>query len=317
MSEEAADTGALTRLTKTQRELLQEVLPRDPLRRQRELMARALDSSSLQLGSDVAAQAIRAAYSSYDVADGNAGYLLRHYGVDHSELFGNALKSPGTRLTELLSESFKEQTAALSKFVANPFQDHWAYVTNAMAGDNANIALKHLRTSLFKHLDESDWASAIEKIAHETPSEELEAVGHKKADDLPDLDPVLEFCYSYAARVLDLARARLPELSDLAIDGANRIAAASLYIFMSQLPSLFLVIWGIPGFMLGSLLAGTVHALTPQEIKELDAPNQVALGRTCPTCAAPPEVPCVTVSGNSPGTRASSTHKPRLDDVQA
>jgi hypothetical protein len=148
-----------------------------------------------------------------------------------------------------------------------------------------------------------------EKFARTTDVARLEQIGDAPSSDF---DPFLEAYFGYLARVGDWAQNRLPELSDRAAEGANRLAAGMTQVLFAYLLGELMQL-GPLGFALGLLLGGQVQAMSDKEKSRLGPKNRQAVDFPCPTCRVVAGIPCRTYRGADPNKRAKTPHKGRLD----
>ena len=162
---------------------------------------------------------------------------------------------------------------------------------------------------LLAELDTAEIREIVDQIGRETETSDLEQLGDLEPDCV---DPIPEIIFAYAAQFTVWAQERFPHHSARAIEGIERLLAASLYAGLVALPGVLFAIFGLPGFAVGIILAGAATFLNESQKRDLSLDNRIGLSIACPTCAAPPDMWCITIRGSNPGSTAKNLHTPRL-----
>lgn len=128
----------------------------------------------------------------------------------------------------------------------------------------------------------------------------------------PDENPILEAIWHYVARSDTWVKAKYQQYSDPTIRALKYIAVLCIYGFLLTLAGVLSVSLGQPGIAMSVVLLGAAKFIDDNTKSTLQPKTRGALGVTCSTCGAFPDMWCVTTTGNNPGTPARSLHAPRL-----
>lgn len=128
----------------------------------------------------------------------------------------------------------------------------------------------------------------------------------------PDENPILEAIWHYVARSDTWVKAKYQQYSDPTIRALKYIAVLCIYGFLLTLAGVLSVSLGQPGIAMSVVLLGAAKFIDDNTKSTLQPKTRGALGVTCSTCGAFPDMWCVTTKGNNPGTPARSLHAPRI-----
>lgn len=198
---------------------------------------------------------------------------------------------------------------AVTKTIREPFQDSsYASISDAMSNLNVYDAPVD-RTVDFLEDVNVDVPGLYIYIDEHIDTAEIEADDYAWEIE-HDKRPVVAAIWEYLARSDTWATAKYQQHSARTIRFLKAMAAVSIYSFLVTLAGLM---YGPDGFYAAMVLTGTAKLVDDNTKASLKPQIRRGLDATCSTCGAFPDMWCVTIKGNNPGTPTRNLHKPRLE----